>query len=62
MVAHKRGEDEGKLKARIELADRYPDFVYMLRSNLSEKKLYIYCILFVLKPTFYFYFCICICF
>ena len=39
MVAHKRGEDEGKLKARIELADRHPDFVYMLRSNLSEKKI-----------------------
>jgi hypothetical protein len=28
MVANKQGEDEGKLRARIELGDRHPDFVY----------------------------------
>jgi hypothetical protein len=29
-VANKQGEDDGKLRARIELGDRHPDFVYTL--------------------------------
>jgi hypothetical protein len=56
MVANKQGEDDGKLRARIELGDRHPDFVFDHELETFQEERFVHELYTVCTQAYFFFF------